>query len=234
MTKDMQEFLKDSMNLTVSIGVSDFFHNYSNISHAHKEALKAIDRSFTYPTGSIIMYKDIKNIDSVNAGIPLEAELSELENMLKSCNYCGIQEAFSKLQLKIIDANNVSRKYINGVCHILILLHQDKDSKTIILKAKQFINKHFCEDISLEAVAGYLGLSAGYFSRLFSKETGESFINYAIHLRIELAKELLKTTKYKVYEVSEMVGYDNAHYFSRIFKKVTGISPADYKDGIVS
>jgi len=284
MTKDMQEFLKDSMNLTVSIGVSNVHHNYSDIRWAYKEALEAISKSFTYPTASIIMYSDIKSKVSGSAGISLEMELKELEDSLKACNFHGIQKAFDKLKQKIIESNNISKKFLNGICHVLIfiinvfiqdnnipsseiwgkdgsphnqveqlkvlndfidwitktcnniitILDQDKDNKVIILKAKQFINKHFCEDISLETVAEHLGLSPGYFSRLFSKETGQSFIDFVIGLRVDYAKELLKSTKYKVYEVSEMVGYDNPHYFSRIFKKVAGVSPIEYKDHLVS
>lgn len=283
MAKNIQDFLKDSMNLTISIGISDVHDKYSDISRSYKEALEAISRSFKYPVGSIVKYVDIKNISPANDNIPLEAELNELENSIKACNLYAIQKAFDSLEKKIIGSNNVSKKFINGICHIvifivnvfiqdnniapdeiwgsnenpynqverlkvlndfldwiqklcnniIIILKQDKDSKTIILKAKQFINKHYCEDISLEKAAEHLGLSASYFSRLFSKETGESFIDYVIRLRVGLAKELLKTTKYKVYEVSEMVGYDNPHYFSRIFKKVTGVSPAEYKDHTV-
>lgn len=279
LAKDMKEFLKHSMNLTVSIGISDIHLNYIEIKHAYKEAWEAIGDSFTYPAGSIIMYNEIKGPNSNNAGIPLEEELNGLENSLQAYNLCGIQKAFDRLTQRIIESNSVSKKYINGVCHILIfvvnvfiknnnlipeeiwgkdqnsynqvgylknlddfigwikkinnniitIINQEKGSNVIILKAKQFIYNNFCENISLEVVSQHLDLSSSYFSSLFSKATGENFIDYVTNLRINLAKELLLSAKYKVYEISEMVGYDNSHYFSRIFKKVVGVSPLDFK-----
>jgi two-component system response regulator YesN len=279
MAKDLKEFLKHSMNLTVSIGVSDIHMKYSDISRAYREAREAIDNSFTYLAGSTIAYSDVKSPSSDHIGIPLEEELNELESSLKNYSLSGIQKAFDSLIRRVIQSNNVSKKYMNGICHILIfvvnvfiknnnlspeeiwgkdenpydqvsrlknlndfigwikkindsiitIINQENESNVIILRAKQFINKNFCNNISLEVVSEHIGLSPSYFSSLFSRATGESFIDYVTNLRINLAKQLLKSSKYKIYEISEMVGYDNTHYFSRIFKKNVGVSPLDFK-----
>lgn len=110
------------------------------------------------------------------------------------------------------------------------LLIEARDDKLMILKAKQYIGEHFSENISLSSVAGHLGLSPGYFSRLFSREVSQTFIEYVTHLRMEYAKELLHSSNYKTYEISEMAGYDNPHYFFRLFKKMTGLTPGEYKE----
>lgn len=99
----------------------------------------------------------------------------------------------------------------------------------MIIKIKKYISENFNKDISLQDAANYLNLSSGYFSRFFSGEMGETFTDYIIKLRIEHAKELIKASNFKIYEIAEMVGYENQHYFSRIFKKVTGLTPQQYK-----
>jgi len=100
----------------------------------------------------------------------------------------------------------------------------------VIVKAKRYITEH-CEDaeLSLTEVAEYVGLNEKYFTNRFTKETGENFSSYVTALRMQKAKELLKTTTFKVYEVSEMVGYRNVEHFNRVFKKLNGVTPAQYR-----
>lgn len=99
-----------------------------------------------------------------------------------------------------------------------------------IIKAKHYLMGHYEEpDLSLAKVAEYVGLNEKYFTNKFTKEAGETFSSYLTGLRIQKAKELLKTTSFRVYEISEMVGYHNTEHFNRMFKKITGISPAQYR-----
>jgi two-component system, response regulator YesN len=64
---------------------------------------------------------------------------------------------------------------------------------------------------------------------IFKQEVGETFIDYITRTRIERAKELLKISHYKAYEISFMVGYNNPTYFSTTFKKLTGCSPTEFR-----
>ena len=73
------------------------------------------------------------------------------------------------------------------------------------------------------------GLTPSYLSNLLKKDTGKSYSEYLINLRIEKAKHLIKTTDYKMYEISEMVGYPNTFYFTRLFKRETGMTPGEFK-----
>lgn len=101
----------------------------------------------------------------------------------------------------------------------------------IIAKAKNYIDINYhLEELSLNNVAGIVSVSPGYLSILFRKETDETFIEYLTRMRLEKARELLKTTPLKAYEVAYKVGYSDPHYFSLIFKKYTGITPSDYKN----
>lgn len=100
----------------------------------------------------------------------------------------------------------------------------------MIVRAKHYLLAHYEEaDVSLTKVAEYVGLNEKYFTNRFTKEAGETFSSYLTGLRIQKAKELLRTTSFRVYEIAEMVGYNNTEHFNRMFKKLNGISPAQYR-----
>ena len=84
-------------------------------------------------------------------------------------------------------------------------------------------------DLSVESVCEELHVSSSYFSKIFKQETGVTFLNYLIGLRMEEAKRLLKQTDYKSQVIGEMVGYPEPNYFSYVFKKNCGVSPAKYR-----
>ena len=120
----------------------------------------------------------------------------------------------------------------NWVSHIVLWTAEclkEKEGDTLnryVIMAREFIKKNYGEKtLSLKMVSEYVGLSENHLSRLFTKQTGNTFIEYVTELRIEKAKTLLKETNLKVYEVAEQVGFANAEYFSKVFKKVTGKSP---------
>lgn len=103
------------------------------------------------------------------------------------------------------------------------------DYPWIIAEAKRFIHDHYDQEISLGEVAAQVGLTPSYFSTLFKERVGTAYSDYLTNLRITKAKELLRTTSYRVYEISHMVGYPNQYYFNRLFKKIVGMTPLDYR-----
>ena len=72
-------------------------------------------------------------------------------------------------------------------------------------------------------------MSAAYFSTVFKKETGKTFINYLTDYRMEQAVDLLLTKDEKTYIIAEKVGYSDPNYFSYVFKKQFGMSPTKYR-----
>ncbi|MNR18132.1 HTH-type transcriptional regulator YesS [compost metagenome] len=106
---------------------------------------------------------------------------------------------------------------------------QEKYSENVVWKAARYMEEHYAEQLPLQLVASQVHLNATYFSHLFKKETGRSFVDYLIELRMEKAKGLLANTDMKVTEVSGVVGYDLPNYFAKLFKQTTGLSPKDYR-----
>lgn len=99
-----------------------------------------------------------------------------------------------------------------------------------ILKAFDFIKNNFAlENLSAQDVAEHIGFSVNHFSRLFKKETGDTFINYLTSFRIQKACDFLRKSEKKMYEVAESVGYSSPQYFSQVFYKYTGLTPMEYK-----
>ncbi len=109
-----------------------------------------------------------------------------------------------------------------------ILNNKDNNNRAAIRLAIDYIDKHYSEFINTEIVADAVALSSNYFSHIFKKSMGEGFTDYLNRKRIEQAKELLDQNKYKIYEVADMVGYNDYKYFSIVFKKLVGVSPMKY------
>lgn len=104
-------------------------------------------------------------------------------------------------------------------------------TKKLAEDAKQYISDHYSESgLSVDDICSYLGVGASYFSAVFKKETGVSFVTYLTDIRMNEAQRLLDTTDEKSYIIAGMVGYDEPNYFSYVFKKHFGISPSRYRN----
>lgn len=104
------------------------------------------------------------------------------------------------------------------------------DTSKLIYSMKQYIRDHLDDpDLSLVTLAQTYYLNSSYLSRIFKKEVRSSFIEYLIDQRIEKAKELLRFSSLKSYEVGERVGIYNANYFGILFKKKVGVTPVEYR-----
>lgn len=114
---------------------------------------------------------------------------------------------------------------------IINLIEQEYNQKNTLLvaRAKKYIKENYKDELHLNKIANNIGISPNYLSTLFKKTEGISFTEYITKTKINHAKELLRDNKYKIYEISENLGYSNAYYFSRVFKKVTGLTPSEYR-----
>ena len=108
---------------------------------------------------------------------------------------------------------------------------QDRKESAVISDAKLFMLDHFSDpNLMLQDVAKEVSMSNSRFSTVFSQQSGQTFTEYLMYLRINKAKELLRTTDEKASQIASEVGYNDSHYFSYIFKKNVGITPTDYRN----
>lgn len=105
-----------------------------------------------------------------------------------------------------------------------------QDSQKSIIK--KYIKENYKRDLSAGDVAGILGYSDVYFSKIFKQLFDDTFINYLTNLRIEKAKVLLKDVSFNIREVGASVGYTDSNYFTKVFKRAVGMSPSEYRGNI--
>ncbi len=107
--------------------------------------------------------------------------------------------------------------------------HSDHMRNLLTGKAKSMIEAEYGdESLSLASVANRLNISYGYLSTIFTKAEGHSFKAHLVMVRMEKARLLLLSRKYRIYEIARMTGYKNPRYFTDAFKKYYHCSPADY------
>ncbi|WP_312427249.1 response regulator transcription factor [Lacrimispora sp.] len=98
-----------------------------------------------------------------------------------------------------------------------------------VAEAKSFVRSHMKEEMQVADIAAMVNMSGSYFSHVFKKEEGISFVEYVYRVRMEHARYLLESSDLKVNEIADEVGIFNPNYFSTQFKKSVGQSPLEYR-----
>lgn len=103
-----------------------------------------------------------------------------------------------------------------------------------VVKTIELIDQRWgdCE-FSLQSAADALYVTPQHLSRVFHRETGDTFGAYLTGKRMKEAIRLLQDQNLKMYEIAQRTGYSSQHYFSSAFKRVLGISPAEYRKNIL-
>lgn len=186
------------------------------------EGLKKHIMSMNIINGKLVLnvYREVINLycyATKTYGILIETEKLQKELLEDFPYYLSIDQVFDNLIEKLSE-------------NLLSWMEKKKleNSKPIRL-AKQYINEHYNQALTLEMLGVKIGLNPTYFSTVFKKETGKSFIDYVTEVRIQNAKQLLLDTDLSILEIAEDVGYNDLKYFSKGFKKATGLSPTDYR-----
>lgn len=98
-----------------------------------------------------------------------------------------------------------------------------------ILEATRYIQVNLKDNLTVNYLADRANLHPDYFSRLFSRYTGQRPSTYLHEKRIERAQYLIAVTTLSYSEIAEKTGFESLSYFSKIFKKITGLTPGEYK-----
>ncbi|WP_159888538.1 helix-turn-helix domain-containing protein [Paenibacillus puerhi] len=107
--------------------------------------------------------------------------------------------------------------------------HHEHAKRKEIAAAQRYVMMHLHEKISMEETALRLQMNPTHFSRIFKKETGETFVEFVTRCKMERAQELLDQSDQRVEQISEGLGYDNMSYFFKLFRQFSGMSPTEYR-----
>jgi AraC-like DNA-binding protein len=110
-----------------------------------------------------------------------------------------------------------------------VIVQQRSAEPPVITRAKDYINEHQGDDLSLGEVATAVNTSTFYFCKVFKKTTGINFTDYVSRVRIEKSKNLLLNPNLRVSEIAFEVGFQSLTHFNRVFKKILGQSPTEYR-----
>jgi two-component system, response regulator YesN len=126
----------------------------------------------------------------------------------------------------------MSRWYAERFIRVLRQVREGRrGSVRAVEDVKLLLAKSYKEELDLGKLAEQVYLTPSYLSKLFKQETGMTITDYAIKVRIEEAKQLLRSRHdLKTYEVGESVGYPDSAYFAKIFKKTVGLTPNEYRN----
>lgn len=99
-----------------------------------------------------------------------------------------------------------------------------------VWEIKEYMAKHYAEDVRLADLAAKRGMSVSAFSRFFKKQTGVTLIDYLIDVRVESACRMLVDTAMGISSISTACGFRNLSNFNRVFRRRKGTSPSEYRD----
>ncbi len=111
--------------------------------------------------------------------------------------------------------------FINQLQHALVK-GMESGVANKIERIRKYVSQNYMYDISVRDIADMLGLTPNYVSNIFRQSAGITVTRYINTVRIDKAKELLKYTNMKIYEVADKTGFSNPSYFCTVFKEITG------------
>ena len=195
--------------------IDEFVDVYIN--ELPEENLKSVlMRQYIIMDAYIVMMSFCEKIEGIEG--EMQAQSEELKNSMKTSQTLEEIKNYIRMLLKKIIG---VRDTISG-----------RRYSDIIEIAKDQIRKTYMSDeISLNTIAAEVGMSPSYFSSIFSKEMGKTFVEYLTEIRMDRAKELLMCSSMKTSEIGYEVGYKDPHYFSALFRKTQGMTPTQYREG---
>ena len=110
-----------------------------------------------------------------------------------------------------------------------LVTEKSNSEPPLVLKAREYIDKHKTEELSLANVAKAAGASVFHFCKVFHKTTGLKFTEYVARVRLEDARTRLLNPNLRISEIAYDVGFQSLTQFNRTFKRVFGQSPSDFR-----
>lgn len=176
-----------------------------------------------------------------------ELEREDFERMVQWLIQAGVQTDWSDLEERYFQTRVLRQTQYEGVLRLLevfaqhlalaaeqIATQQKHSEPELVQKARQFIDEHQSENISLRDVARAVNTSTFHFCKIFKRATGLTFTEYLGLVRVGLAKRLLANPQKRISEIAFEAGFNSITHFNRTFRKTTGLSPTAFREQLTS
>lgn len=193
--------------------IDEFVDVYIN--ELPEENLKSVlMRQYIIMDAYIVMMSFCEKIEGIEG--EMQAQSEELKNSMKTIQ-------------TLEEIKNYIRMLLKKIIGVRDTISGRRYSDTIEIAKDQIRKTYMSDEISLNTIAAEVGMSPSYFSSIFSKEMGKTFVEYLTEIRMDRAKELLMCSSMKTSEIGYEVGYKDPHYFSYIFKKTQNCTPKEFR-----
>lgn len=200
----------------------------ANYKEGYRNAIDAIFIAFKeryFTPGAVANTVRRSMIATINIIRQLEGKEEELAWLTELLNWQTKYRNLDQLRYVFMNFIEEAAEYIAK--------QRGEKGKSNIEKVKKYIDGHFRENIYLKGIAAEFHMNPIYLGQLFRKNYGMYFNEYLLTLRIEEAKRLLRQTKKRMYEIAELVGFQNADYFATQFEKLEKMTPSDYRNKMI-
>jgi len=126
---------------------------------------------------------------------------------------------------------SIFAQHLSILSNQLVVRHE-RDESANMTRARQFIEKHQAEPLSLGRVAHAANISRYYFCKMFKKATGMNFIHYLSRVRVEKSKTLLLNPNSRISEAAFASGFQSMTNFNRAFRRIVGRSPTEFRQSL--
>ena len=197
-------------------------------------------------------------ISSINIHLPILVELTDImlykslypdeiiyspDLKLSGSIRTEIEQLYEKMYLEFTSKGiNYVELLRLSLCELLLKIHRfyrqnHASPESAVIKYRhqlipdciQYLRENYSKKVTIEELSNNFFLSKSYLSSLFKKATGSGVVEYLQHIRIEQAKKLLKTSKMRIADIAEKVGYRDIKFFNKIFVKETTVTPSEYR-----
>jgi two-component system response regulator YesN len=190
-------------------GIEEIINSYFIEGNSNPADLKILHLKINY-----FVYQIIRLISKMNGDT---TEILKYSLKLNFDNFIDFDDIMDSIKV----FSEHCAKFMNNL--------RQNQSVGILYNVERYIHENYYKRITIKEVANHFYINSAYLGQIFKKKYGVFFIDYLHQYRMTKAKELLKHTDFKIYEISEKLGYKCPDNFIEKFEKINGTTPLQYR-----
>ena len=251
----LEESIQNFLNRDIPMGISDVNTDISELKYFYQQAKERLfalneeENCSQYPEREVSSLKTaVDNSDVKRAGLLLDELLDVIEvvdDTMSSVILWEVSEIFKVDREQLLRLQKDNRddlkafsigflKEMKKKVETLKKRETEKNSgykKRDIMDVLNYIYENYLDDnFSVKSMASHFQTSVSNISHFFKKNMEVTISQYVEQIKLERAKEMLRTSDKKVSEIAEILRYANSTAFIEMFKKYEGVTPGVYRE----